>query len=373
MMVKNRAAKQAVRNRMAETDEPYSVARRVVSQPVPDKWGWVRGEVQFASKVALSGSFPLNHQYAYWVDGEDSAPTFPYGWHPSLGFFYADNNGELVEITLTQPSSYDGTREYSAPTAYLIGRDLPLSYQDVAPVQVDSYVEYAMLDLVSVAWEGNLHRIALLGYAMWSLGDTYWIQEGHIAEWICKWFLDHGVVDAALTNDALALLKNIKDETEFPDDGFKVLMPSWLFMEQSTRNQFVDELTGYLNSGQVALEALSDEGVVYRNRATRPPVTPLTLHQGDKVKLAGIGPLMDVLAFNDNYAVLTFLWGKKKQHRYTIIDWRGGIAGPHNSYGHGVESVQDAEVVIEALEQKRIEVSVRNNITLKIQKVVRKS
>lgn len=372
-MVKNRAAKQAVRNRMAETDEPYSVARRVVSQPVPDKWGWVRGEVQFASKAALSGSFPLNHQYAYWVDGGDSAPTFPYGWHPSLGFFYADNNGELVEITLTQPSSYDGTREYSVPTAYLIGRDLPLSYRDVAPVQVDSYVEYAMLDLVSVAWEGNLHRIALLGHAMWSLGDTYWIQEGHIAEWICKWFLDHGVVDTALTNDALALLKNIKDETEFPDDGFKVLMPSWLFMGQSTRNQFVDELTGYLNSGQVALEALSDEGVVYRNRATRPPVTPLTLHQGDKVKLAGIGPLMDVLAFNDNYAVLTFLWGKKKQHRYTIIDWRGGIAGPHNSYGHGVESVQDAEVVIEALEQKRIEVSVRNNITLKIQKVVRKS
>jgi hypothetical protein len=95
-----------------------------------------------------------------------------------------------------------------------------------------------------------------------------------------------------------------------------------------------------------------------------------TLSCGDRVKFAEeVKPYM-VQAANEAFAVLTKPFNLKKTVLYTVIDWKRGVRGTENLvFGMGAETREQCEEMLERLTQGETEVSYRNYIPIRIERV----
>ena len=87
---------------------------------------------------------------------------------------------------------------------------------------------------------------------------------------------------------------------------------------------------------------------------------------GDRVRIDEGHFLWDVRGVTENFVVLT-------QHaqfhetgvlRHTIIDWRNGIYGPTNTFGHDWDTDNNLEELLVFLENGSLEVSSRVRVEL---------
>lgn len=158
-----------------------------------------------------------------------------------------------------------------------------------------------------------------------------------------------------------------KNAQSFSLDG--ILLSSWMWALSSLaeKNMFLQMLLGCLRSLPSLEEANSDD-IVY-SRYNTPPATPrIDLEVGDKLKFKQDGQPWVVGGTSEHFTVFTRIATNKRdagQSQYTIIDWRKGMRGAHNSYGHAVITTGDIAVVLEDLESGRIELG-RNQIPTKI-------
>lgn len=110
----------------------------------------------------------------------------------------------------------------------------------------------------------------------------------------------------------------------------------------------------------------------FRPRLQTFPVDRQHLLVDDKVKFYDncVRPFV-VQAVSENFVVMTKPYNPRRTTLYTIIDWRNGWRGPHNSWGYGAVTREDCEETISALEDGKIELSVRRNVYLDIEWVKR--
>lgn len=374
-MVKNRARKQETRNRMVSTGEPYSVARRSVTQPQPDQFGWTRFVVEypnFTDKLNPDNGFPVGHEYSHHRNFEfQGSDSLEYGWYPTVGFFSDTNDVITKEIVVAVEGNDNIVAEnncYQPWVAFLLGLKQPLSFRTPAPAAFPNYITYGVSTLISGAWEGDLEPVAELGYAFWELQHLnndrlYWVQSSYLINFIWEWFSERETI----TPELMTCWLNRKDETNFDINAIPSLTSAWRLMKQEDRNDFVDALTRYIPTIP-DLYDIDDSDFIYNQYSHRRPVKAVTMHVGDKVKVKGIGKMLDVRAVSDNFVVLTHV-SNTDENRYSIIDWTQGVIGTHNSYGYPVITDEDCANVLEALTNKSIEVSFRNRITLHVEKV----
>ena len=375
-MVKNRARKQDTRQRMEVTGEPYSVARHVVTKSQRDQWGWTRVSVDYPASIVkptLDNGFNTGHTYSIHDNLEfEGKDAFEYGWYPTVGFFTVVEGKQYpVTVTAIEPKNSKlivDERRYQPWVAFMLGMDIDLTFASPAPASFPNYITFAISELVSSSWDGDIEPIARLGYAFWkSCGDgrrLYWSQQQYIIEFLWMWFSDHEIITAEL----MMLRQNRKDETKFSLDAFRSLHSAWGSMKQKKRVEFVAALAEYLNNDLPSVEDVDDSDVVYNQYSFRPPVAPVAMEPGDKVKLKGMGIPLTVRAKSARFVVLTFET-RKGEVRYSIIDWQQGAAGAHNSYGYSITNDEEAVCALEALESGGIEVSFRNRVRLVVEKV----
>lgn len=91
---------------------------------------------------------------------------------------------------------------------------------------------------------------------------------------------------------------------------------------------------------------------------------------GAKVKFAEEKQRFTIRAVNVAFAVCTKPFNAKKTVLYTIIDWELNIRGTENLIlGMGAETDEECEEMLNRLTTGESEVSHRNNIPLKIEKI----
>lgn len=103
-------------------------------------------------------------------------------------------------------------------------------------------------------------------------------------------------------------------------------------------------------------------GIYYEN--TNIPV-------GSKIKFEEERQSYTVRASNIHFTICTKPFNAKKTVLYTIIDWYQNIRGAENLiFGFGAETDEQCNEMLERLTQGRSEISHRNNIPLKIEKLL---
>ncbi len=110
---------------------------------------------------------------------------------------------------------------------------------------------------------------------------------------------------------------------------------------------------------------------MFRVRLTKSPQPKQYLEVGDRVKFYGEKKPYVVQAVSEHFVILTKPFNLQHTTLYTIIDWRNGWRGPHNSWGFGAVTREDCEETIAAMESDEIELSVRRNVYLDIEWVKR--
>lgn len=376
-MVKNRATKQAIRSRKESLGEPYSVARNAIVEPSPDQWGWVRNQTHFhAPDDFRLGNFPLNHKMdrheSYAVTGKS---TFDYGWHPSIGFFESGDEG-IVETKVLALHDEDqtvvvGDHLYRPWTAFLLGANIALGVKKPAPAAFDTLAVYFVAELVTSYWNGDLEPLANLGYAFWKRDgapgqNLYWGQMQYLITWIGEWFEQN----ARLTLEMEQEMRLAKRQPDFTGEGIQSLIPIWAELSDEQRSGFARDL--FYDVGNIpSIDYIDGEGVVYNSGSQRPPVTPVAMNVGDRVKLAGIGRYMQVRAVSERFVILTFI-DSRDNVRYSIIEWEAGVAAPHDSWGYNMGTDEEILDAMAALESGRLQLSWRNRLPLVVQKVAKK-
>jgi len=158
-----------------------------------------------------------------------------------------------------------------------------------------------------------------------------------------------------------------KNAQSFSVDG--ILLSSWMWVLSSLpeKNMFLQMLLGRLRSLPSVDEANSDD-IIY-TRYNNPPATPrIELEVGDKLKFKRDGQPWIVGGVSEHFTILTRIATNKRdagQKQYVIIDWRRGMRGAHDSYGHAVITPEDIALVLQDLESEKIELG-RNQIPTKI-------
>jgi hypothetical protein len=95
------------------------------------------------------------------------------------------------------------------------------------------------------------------------------------------------------------------------------------------------------------------------------------LRVGSKVKFTEEKQAYTVRASNIAFAICTKPFNAQKTVLYTIIDWMNNRRGTENLvFGRGVETDEECQEMLERLTQGDSAVSERNNIPLKITKLV---
>jgi len=374
-MVKDRARKQDARKRMESTGEPYSVARHSVTKSTVDSFGWTRVDCHYPNFSPLlepDNGFPVGHKYShhqsYDFAGGDS---FDYGWYPTVGFFSFDRGVMKKELITSINDRLDivGDHEYQPWVAFQMGMKNELAFKSPPPASFPNYVSYAVCTLVASNWNGDLDPVARLGYAFWLMqhnngGKLYWMQMQFLINFIWMWFSEREM----LTPELMTLWINRKNEPEFRTEGITSLSQNWASLSDAERLEFVTGFASFITSKVPDLYDVDESDIIYNQYSTRRPVKPVAMEIGDEVKVRGIGKRQLVRAKSDNFVVLTHI-DNQGEARYSVIDWKQGVIGAHNSFGYGILTNDDAQHAIEALESKKIEVSYRNRIPLEVQKV----
>lgn len=91
---------------------------------------------------------------------------------------------------------------------------------------------------------------------------------------------------------------------------------------------------------------------------------------GTKIKFEGEKQMYTVRASNIVFAICTKPMNALKTVLYTIIDWNEQIRGTENLvFGMGAETDEHCNEMLERMTQGESEISHRNNVKLKIEKI----
>ncbi len=93
---------------------------------------------------------------------------------------------------------------------------------------------------------------------------------------------------------------------------------------------------------------------------------------GDKIKFVGEKQRFTVQALNERFVICTKPFNLKKTVFYSIIDLKENVRGRDNlvfGFWDGYESKQSCELALEELKKGEMEVSRRNRVPLKIEKI----
>jgi hypothetical protein len=339
IMTNERSRKQDIRARMALTGEPYSVATRYLDIPI----------TQTSRQVFLEGYGTLG-QY-------DEEP-----------WIYQVANKSWVSAVYALITSSDDVND----TTLTLLREVGAEYKKLA--DQGNYFCYHHYIAEFIAEWGTTNTIPFDKHDLaaelerldekflWTVKSAAPYKEKLKTERAAPIeFVNH--IREQLRKDAASA----KNAQSFSLDG--ILLSSWMWALSSTpeKNMFLQMLLGRLRS-LPSLEEANSEDIIYTRYNTPPATSHIELQVGDKLKFKKDGQPWIVGGASEHFTVLTRTATNKHdagQKQYTIIDWRRGMRGTHNSYGHAVITTDDIAVVLEDLESGRIELG-RNQIPTKI-------
>jgi hypothetical protein len=354
IMTNERSRKQDIRARMALTGEPYSVAARNIEQKA-----WSEFLAYAVSRIKRLSIQQSSHAFLEGA-GVNYFPTAPWMHQafqkPWVSAVYAliTSSDDVNDQTLAL------LHEVGAEYKKLIEQGNYFCYHHyiaefIADWGTTNTVPFDKHDLAA-----ELERLDKK--FLWTVKSAAPYKEKLRTERAAPIeFVNH--IREQLRKDAASA----KNAQSFSLDG--ILLSSWMWVLSSLpeKNMFLQMLLGRLRSLPPIKEANSDD-IVY-SRYNTPPATPhIELQVGDKLKFKRDGQSWIVGGASEHFTVLTRTATNKRdagQNQYTIIDWRRGMRGAHNSYGHAVTTLEDITVVLEDLESGRIELG-RNQIPTKI-------
>lgn len=211
----------------------------------------------------------------------------------------------------------------------------------------------------------------LLGKTLASTRDyvSQWFfpQSALMAKQVSEYILRNHFKEAANNEHLRSVFENciagFRDQNAMSYDSYsKAFGTIWKSASESEQTDFIEHLNTVIQE-MPSIESLDGREWKYATFAARPPIQPVPMSVGDHVKLRGIGPMCEVRAKSDHFVILTF------KDQYTIIDWRNGVLGPHNSWGYGAQTQEGIEKMLIALESGGIELSWRNKLRIEVERV----
>jgi hypothetical protein len=339
IMTNERSRKQDIRARMALTGEPYSVAARYLDIPI----------TQTSRQAFLEGYGTLGHYdeepWIYQVANKS--------WVSAVYALITSSN-DVNDTTLTL------LREVGAEYKKLADQGNYFCYHHYI---AEFIVEWGTTNTVPFDKHDLAAELERLDEKfLWTVKSAAPYKEKLKTERAAPIeFVNH--IREQLRKDAASA----KNAQSFSLDG--ILLSSWMWVLSSIpeKNMFLQMLLGRLRS-LPSLEEANSEDIIYTRYNTPPATSHIELQVGDKLKFKKDGQPWVVGGASKHFTVLTRIATNKRdagQNQYTVIDWRRGMRGAHNSYGHAVITPEDIAIVLEDLESGRIELG-RNQIPTKI-------
>lgn len=306
-MTNERARKQQIRDRMQITGEPYSVAARELSTPLTPVQAFFKGY----------GTKPVNPHTVFksWV-----VPVF------ELVTYRWETDTNLLEELGSLYRQLDDSGHYFCHH-HVIVNSIITSFGSLT-IMMDN-------NRIPEAWENFPDKRYLSRDAVKRMNDAY--ETGNLTAAVLLPLVSELLQRTAETS---------KNTFRISYDGLEMMKVYWDVIQQGARTATVWNLIQTLKN-MPSLEEVNTPDIQYSRYFAVPPVPKEDLQVGNKVKFTDSHRVWVVKGVSENFVVLL-----NSSDQYTIIDWKRSFRGAHNSYGHSVDTDENIQKVLSALELK---------------------
>lgn len=306
IMTNDRTRKNEIRERMALTGEPYSVAARNLNLPPSLKQIFLQG---YGNPQAEMKSWMVPFQYALI----EKAPYNDYEAIKNLGkaFRKLDDEG-----------NYFCNFHYILKTL----RDFCFGLT-LMPRKTN--------EEISEKWEqfsrNNKYSTVASIYPE--------LQEASDKRELDTWKLVE-ILHATFTED----VSHSKDTQAYSYNSILLLPFFFSIVQEQVNAAMIWKLTETLNN-MPPLEEVNTDDIRYNQWHRVPPVPRVVMKKGDVVRFRDNRRVWTVAGASANFAVLL-----NSSEDYTVIDWNQNIRGTVNSWGYSADTEQNIVKMLEALE-----------------------
>lgn len=391
-MTKDNRTKKAIRARMSQTGEPYSLAANSLSTPtpslLPSNWNELNN--------LLNGGFEVGKVYLIGCPAGDKRASTIFSYDIASGPDKFSRRDNLYFQAMLPETTEEDLQNYTRETRS----------QDLGDRIADRVFFLFDLKELNKTVERNLSKKPTAEKLPSSIvihNFNRIVAKMDMTSFLFKSALDELRQQAINNNAAIFLFTEVSkvphntpqsyliSELEEQADGVIMLEPAKHIVGEAfihvTKNH-----RGKLGKVELLWQGENGAFLSLDNISDIESDTITTLKAGDKVRFAGNKNRWEVRDVSTthrevthNFVILTRPrpFTKKEDNKlfYTIIDWEQSIRGAHNSWGYGATSQEDIEEMMEALikgyELKSgehvdtIEVSHRNRVDLEIDDMIR--